>query len=268
MVHITGFGGTGPDRGLRAYDGIIQAMSGIPELTGAPAGEPVLVGTFVADHLAAYQATLAVLFALQRRARTGKGAFVDVSMLQAYSATLAHEVGEALAGRSRPRAGNKVPTAFANTFPTADGHVYLAPLGEDLWQAFCRALDRPDWLDRLDYEAAVGPRRSEAEQGVVAWCSSRTREQVAEVMRAHGVPCGPVRTVAEAARSALSAGGAPFRQVHSPGGQVFTVPAPVAPVGLSGSPRREVVPGLGEHTQELLQELAERSATPSGRRPP
>lgn len=263
MVHITGFGGSGPDRGLRAYDGIVQAMSGIPELTGPPDGDPVLVGAFVADHLAAYQAALAVLFALQRRARTGEGAFVDVSMLQAYSATLAHEVGEALAGRTRPRVGNRVPTAFANTFAAADGHVYLAPLGEERWVTFSRALGRPGWMD---YDSAVGPRREEAERVVAAWCAVRTREQVAEVMRACGVPCGPVRTVAEAARGALAAGGAPYRQVTSPGGQRFTVPAPVAPVGLTSSPRREVVPALGEHTQEVLAELAERASSAPGPR--
>jgi crotonobetainyl-CoA:carnitine CoA-transferase CaiB-like acyl-CoA transferase len=255
MVHITGFGTTGPDREARAYDGIIQGMSGIPELTGPPDVPPVLVGAFLADHLAAYQATMAVLFALQRRARTGRGAFVDISMLEAYSATLAHEVGEALAGRSRPRAANRVPTAFANTFLAADGYVYLAPLGEDRWRAFSSAIGREDWIGQLDYDAAVTDRRDEAEQEVSAWCAGRSRHEVTEIMRACGVPAGPVRTVAEAGRYALDSGRDTLMQVRSPEGQSFTVPAPIARVGLTDSPRRNEVPGLGQHTDGVLGEL-------------
>jgi CoA:oxalate CoA-transferase len=256
MVHITGFGSTGPDRELRAYDGIIQAMSGIPELTGPADAEPVLVGAFVADHLAAYQAAMSVLFALQRRGRTGDGAFVDVSMLEAYSATLAHEVGEALAGRSRPRAANRVPTAFSNTFRAADGHVYLAPLGENRWQAFSRAIGREDWIGQLDYEAAVGARRDEAEAAVTTWSRDRSRDQVCAVMRTWGVPCGPVRTVEEAGRHALTNGRGTLTEVRAPDGQPLVVPAPVAPVGLTDSPRRDAVPAAGQHTKEVLGALA------------
>lgn len=263
MVHITGFGSTGPDRELRAFDGIIQAMSGIPELTGSPDSEPVLVGAFVADHLAAYQATMAVLFALQRRVRTGEGAFVDVSMLEAYSAPLAHEVGETLAGRSRPRAANRAPTAFSNTFLAADGYVYLAPLGEDRWQAFSRAIGREDWIGRLDYDAAVTDRREEAEAGVAAWCGPRARHDIAEVMRACGVPYGPVRTVEEAGRHALATGRGALMQVRSPGGKSLTVPGPVARVGLTDSPRRHEVPGVGQHTEEVLGELARLRSVPA-----
>lgn len=265
MVHITGFGSTGPDRDLRAYDGIIQAMSGIPELTGPPDGDPVLVGAYLADHLAAYQATMAVLFALQRRARTGRGAFVDVSMLEAYMATLAHEVGEALAGRPRPRAGNRVPTAFADTFPAADGHVFLAPIGEDCWQRFCQALGRDDWVSGLDYASAVADRRLEAEAGVRAWCAERTRDQIAELMRQWRVPSGPVRTVEEAGRHAVASGRTSLAQVRTPTGRPLIVPGPVARVGLSGSLRRDQVPALGEHTDEVLRGAARsQAAWPAG----
>lgn len=268
MVHITGFGSTGPDRGLRAYDGIIQSMSGIPELTGSADSGPVLVGTFLADHLAAYQATMAVLFALHRRTRTGLGGFIDVSMLEAYSAPLAHEIGEALAGRTRPRSANRVPTAFANTFRAADGYVYLAPLGQDQWQVFSRAIGQEAWIGRLDYDAAVAERRAEAEATVSAWCAARSRAEVAEAMTSAGVPHGPVRTVAEAGCHALGNGRAALTQVRSPDGRSFTVPGPVAQVGLTRATRRQEVPVLGEHTAEVLAELAQRRAAPGAGREP
>ncbi|WP_219416506.1 CaiB/BaiF CoA transferase family protein [Pseudonocardia nigra] len=260
MVHITGFGSTGPDRGLLAYDGIIQAMSGVAELTGTQESGPVFVGAFVADHIAAYQAALGAMFALHRRARTGEGAFVDISMLDAYSGTLAHEIGEALAGRPHVRAGNGVPTAFANTFPTTDGHIYLAPLGEDRWQAFCRAIGQLGWIGELTYDDAISRRREEAEKHVAEWCASRSRTDITELMRAAGVPCGPVWSAEERARHAADSGRGAISEVRSPAGRALTVPGPVSAVGLTISPRRAWVPALGEHTAEVLAEL--RTACP------
>src|ERR1700729_1726787 len=79
FVHITGFRTEGAARDYGAYDGIIQAMSGVPWLSGEPGGPPVFVGAFVADQLAAMQGALGAVLALHRRAATGTGGFVEVS---------------------------------------------------------------------------------------------------------------------------------------------------------------------------------------------
>lgn len=255
MVHITGFGGRGTDRNRLAYDGIIQAMSGIPELTGTPDSGPVFVGAFIADHIAAQHAALGALFALHRRARTGTGAFVDISMLDAYTGTLAHEVGEALDGRPHRRMGNRVPTAFANTFRARDGHVYLAPLGEHRWQMFCRAIGHENWIGELTYGDAIAGRRQEAEQRVAEWCSTRSRTEIVTHLGEFGVPAGPVWTVEESAQHAMESGRDAFMHIETPKGQALVAPGPVAAVGITSSPRRSTVPALGEHTEEVLHEL-------------
>jgi crotonobetainyl-CoA:carnitine CoA-transferase CaiB-like acyl-CoA transferase len=80
-VHITGFGRNTPYQDRPAFDGVIQAMSGLMHLTGEPDGPPMLAGIFVPDHLTGLYAALATSFALQRRALTGEGSFTDLAML-------------------------------------------------------------------------------------------------------------------------------------------------------------------------------------------
>ncbi|MET0419920.1 MAG: CoA transferase, partial [Actinoplanes sp.] len=191
MVHVTGFGAGG---GGGAYDGVIQAMGGIADLTGQPGGEATFVGAFVADHVAAYHATIAVLMALRQRESTGEGAFADVSMLDSYTAMLAHEVGLAAAGVPRGRWGNQVQTAFANVFPALDGQVFLAPLADGAWQRFWAVLGRTE----VTYDESTGPDRERLERLVSSWTSIRTVSDVLTAMHAAGVAAGPVRSVGQA----------------------------------------------------------------------
>lgn len=163
FVHITGFGSRGAGSDYGAYDGIIQAMSGVPSLTGQPGGPPVFTGAFVADHLAATQAAVGALLGLSRRGVTGTGSYVDICMLEGYLTTLAHHVGSALdVGEVRDANGNMVPTAFANTFPASDGLVYLAPLAPAAWQALCTVIDAPRWLAGAEPRWRIRDGRAEA----------------------------------------------------------------------------------------------------------
>ena len=258
MVHITGFGATSKDRDLRAYDGVIQAMSGIPDFTGTEESGPVFVGAFVADHVAAYHAALGAMFALRKRELTGKGEYVDISMLEAYSATGAHAVGAALENQPLTPTGNAVPMAYANTFLASDGWIYLAPLGDDAWQAFCHAIDRPDWAEEISYASAIFERREETEGIVTQWCQAHTRDEIAAIMKANNLPCGPVLTPAENAKHSMDDGRGGVVEVDAPGGRSFVVPGPVAPVGLSAAANRWVVPRVGQHTAEVLEAIAAR----------
>src|SRR5699024_3112905 len=81
MVHITGFGLTGPEKNRNAYDGIIQAMSGVTDLSGEPDGPPMKTGVYVADHVAAFQGALGGMLALYSKEKTGTGQLVDIGML-------------------------------------------------------------------------------------------------------------------------------------------------------------------------------------------
>ncbi len=255
MAHITGFGATGPDRGLRAYDGIIQAMSGIAEMSGTPESGPMFANAWIADHIASYQTALGIMFALYRRKLTGEGEFVDIGMLESYAATSAHAIEASLMGEPVRPMGNKLEMSYADTFVASDGSIFLSPLSQETWERFCKAIGETTWVDEISYEAATFDRRDETAKVVAAWCEGRTRAEIAEVMSAYGVPCGPVQSSKEYAEHALQTGSRSIVEVTAPSGQQFKVPGPIAPVGLSQSARRWQVPGLGEHTAEVLAEL-------------
>lgn len=256
FVHITGFGTDGPGREYGAYDGIIQAMSGVPSLTGQPGGPPVFVGAFVADHLAATQAAVGALLGLARRGSTGTGGYVDISMLDGYLTTLAHHVGSALDVGVIPQAeGNKVPTAFANTFPASDGLVYLAPLAPAAWQALCKVISAPQWLAEAAPRWRIEDGRAEAERVVAEWTARRTRREIIEELRAVRVPCGPVNDVAEAVRDPVHNGRVPVVSVLMPSGRQVHVPGPEVRLGEPATGCPPAVPAAGEHTAEVLAEL-------------
>ena len=256
FVHITGFGSNGTAREYGAYDGIIQAMSGVPSLTGEPGSPPVFVGAFVADHLAAMQAAVGALLGLARRGATGTGGYVDISMLDGYMSTLAHHVGSALDAELVPAAnGNKVPTAFANTFPASDGYVYLAPLAPAAWQAFCEVIDAPQWLADAEPQWRIQDGRSEVERVVSEWTARRTRREIIEELRAARVPCGPVNDVAEAVTDPVHHGRKPIVTVLMPSGRQWHVPGPEVRLGDRAADGPTAVPAAGEHTAEVLAEL-------------
>jgi CoA:oxalate CoA-transferase len=254
FVHITGFGSEGPAREFGAYDGIIQAMSGVPWLSGEPGGPPVFVGAFVADQLAAMQGALGAVLALHRRAQTGTGGFVPVSMLDGYLTALAHHVGSALDLGEVPAANrNQVPTAFANTFPAADGHVYVAPLAPAAWQAFCQVIGAPPWLADSEPRWRITEGRNKAEEVVAAWTASRRRSDIIAELRAAGVPCGPVNDVAEAVTDPVHQGRDPITTVRMRSGRQLHVPGPEVRLGAAAG--ELAVPAAGQHTAEVLAEL-------------
>jgi CoA:oxalate CoA-transferase len=255
FVHITGFGTEGAAREHGAYDGIIQAMSGVPWLSGEPGGPPVFVGAFVADQLAAMQGALGAVLALHRRAETGTGGFVEVSMLDGYLTALAHHVGSALDLGEVPAANrNQVPTAFANTFPAADGHVYLAPLAPAAWQAFCKVIGAPPWLADSEPRWRITEGRDKAEEVVAAWTAGRRRSDIIAELRAAGVPCGPVNDVAEAVTDPVHEGRDPITTVRMRSGRQLHVPGPEVRLG-GRAPGELPIPAAGQHTAEVLAEL-------------
>jgi CoA:oxalate CoA-transferase len=262
-AHITGFGSTGADRDFGAYDGIIQSMSGVPSLTGS-GEEPVLVGPFVADHLAAAHAAIGIMAALAARRNDpgSSGSFVDLSMLGAYTTVLAHHVGDAVDNGTEPKTtGNLVPIAFANTFAAADGHVYLAPLSPAAWRAFCLATEMPEWLAAADRQWILREGRAIAEEPVAEWCRTRTRQEIVVALRNVGVPCGPVRTVSENAQDPVLWERGHLIEVDAPvaaggrGRAEVTVPGPVFGGANDSARGSRRVSEAGEHTREVLAEV-------------
>jgi crotonobetainyl-CoA:carnitine CoA-transferase CaiB-like acyl-CoA transferase len=198
---ITGFGQTGPYAPRAGYDFIIQAMGGIMDLTGEPDGEPQKPGVAYADLFTGLYGTIAVLAALQLRARTGRGQWIDLGLFDTQLAVLANQATNYLIGGAAPRRmGNAHPNIVPyQVFAAADGPLVIACGNDGQFARLCTALGLE--LDR-DPRFATNPARIAHRGELVAALGARLaglrRADVLAAMEAGGVPAGPINTVAEA----------------------------------------------------------------------
>lgn len=255
---VSGYGPDGPWGGKPGYDAIAQGEGGLMSITGMPDGPPTRVGASVADVLAGMTAFQGILLALVRRQRTGEGGQVDVSLLESLLAPLSyHASAYLLAGQVPTRLGNRHPSlAPYETFEAADGHVIVGVGNDSLWRAFCAAIDRADLVSEPAFATnALRVRNYEALRARVA---PVLRERaVAEWLRRldqAGIPCGRVRTVAEALDSdQVRARGLLLDVDHPTLGPGRYLGSPIHLTG-AGRGSRRPPPLLGQHTQEVLAE--------------
>jgi crotonobetainyl-CoA:carnitine CoA-transferase CaiB-like acyl-CoA transferase len=257
---ISGFGQDGPLRDLPAYDQIIQGMSGIMSITGAPDNAPYRVGYPVADTIGGLTAAMAVTAALADRQRT-QGVFIDVSMLEAVMATMGWAVSNYLvAGREPQPLGNDNVTASpSGTFRTGDGLLNIAANKQEQWEAVCQVLGHAEWTGDprfIDRHARLLHRRELTGLIEAAMASGSTDDWWRRLIDA-GVPAGPVYSVAQAlAHPQVAQRGMVGQFGDAPGvgrdirlvrtGFKLDGEAPAV-----GAPP----PRLGEHTAALLAEL-------------
>ena len=257
---ISGFGQDGPLRDLPAYDQIIQGMSGVMSITGAPDTAPYRVGYPVADTLGGLTAAFAVASALADRHRTG-GVFIDVSMLEAAMATMGWAVSNHLiAGKPpRPLGNDNVTASPSGTFRTGDGLLNIAANKQAQFEAVCRVLGHPEW--RTDPRFAERQARLNHRAELTALLEQALAAQPAQtwwkLLNDAGVPAGPVYTVPEALQHPQVAGRGmvgEFKNVPGVGRDIRVVRT-----GFKLNGQAPAVdtppPRLGEHTTALLAEL-------------
>jgi crotonobetainyl-CoA:carnitine CoA-transferase CaiB-like acyl-CoA transferase len=202
---VSGYGQSGPLRDWPAIDNIVQATSGMMSLGGEPGDPPMRVGFPVVDTLTGQTAAFAILAALFRRQRNGRGEYIDVAMMDASLAFMTSAVVPFLVtGRPLERTGNTgysgQPTAAL--FECGDGKlVSLGVVQQNQFEALARLLERPDWLTEPRY-ASGDLRRANAaalQADLTAVLRGRGAAEWEARMSAAGIPCGMVRDVAEAA---------------------------------------------------------------------
>ena len=251
---ISGYGATGPRRDLPGYDLVVQAESGLMDVTGFPVTGPTKVGVAITDCLAALYAVQGILLAHIARERTGQGQFVDIALLDSAVSVLALPSGIAAAtGRSPGRLGNQHPSlAPYEPYPAADGLVIVAVANPRLWSRFCAALGAAS-LEH-DPRFATNTDRVANREALNAYIRDlfrdRTVDWVVERLTAAGVPCGRVRTIDEVLQDAQLAARRMLVDVPVGGG---TVKVPGNPIRLSNVQDIPVAPppALGEHTEEV-----------------
>jgi crotonobetainyl-CoA:carnitine CoA-transferase CaiB-like acyl-CoA transferase len=260
LVHasVSGYGPDGPWGGRPGYDAVIQGEGGLMSLTGAPDGPAFRVGASIVDVLAGMTAFQGIVLALLRRARTGEGGRVDVSLLESLLATFAyHNSTYLLTGAVPGRLGNRHPSlAPYETFEAADGPVVLAVGSEGLWRAFCRSLGEPELAE--DPRFRTNALRVTNYGALRAHLAPRLRARKVDEWladwEATGIPCGRVRTVAEALDlPQVAARGLLVDVDHPLAGPGRYVGSPIHLSGAERSSRR-APPALGQHTDEILSE--------------
>ena len=257
---ISGFGQDGPLRDLRAYDQIIQGMSGVMSVTGSPEAAPLRVGYPVADTIGGMTAAFAVAAALADRQRS-EAVFIDVSMLEATMATMGWAVSNFLvAGREpQPMGNDNVTASPSGTFRTGDGLINIAANKQEQFEAVCRVVGRSEWVSHphfADRHARL-QHRAELKTLLEEALSARSTEAWWQVLNDAGVPAGPVYSVPQALdHPQIAERGmlATYEDVPGVGRDVRIVRTGFklngqAPAVANPPPR------LGEHTDAILGEL-------------
>ena len=265
---ISGYGHTGPRSKDPSYDLVIQAESGLMDITGTPDGLPTKVGISLADVVGGMTAVEGVLLALLHRGKTGKGQKVDISLLDSILALFTYQTqGYFTTGRPPQRRGNLHPTITPyESFATQDGHIILAVGNEGQWRAFCQlvksSLSDSDGSvsaaleeKRFSTNASRVEHRGELRDLLEKLLPSRTTDQWLEMLTAADIPCGRINHVSDILESELLRAREMIQEIDHPKvGRMRTVGIPVK---LSDSPGeiRLPPPLLGEHTEEILAEL-------------
>lgn len=256
---ISGFGQDGPLRAMPAYDQIVQGMSGVMSITGAPETAPYRVGYPVADTVGGMTAAFAVAAALAEKDRQAH--FIDVSMLEATMATMGWVVSNYLvAGKTPAPMGNENFTASpSGTFKTGDGLLNIAANKQEQFEAVCDVVGRPALKSddrfakrqaRLDNRVAL---KAELEDALSEKSASDWRHLLNEA----GVPAGRVLSVPDAVTHPQIAERGMIAEFADPPGVGRDIKLVRTGYKVDGEPAQvaEPPPTLGQHSDDILQEL-------------
>jgi len=257
----SGFGQTGPERHRSALDIIVQGMGGIMSITGEPGGPPVRPGISLGDIAAGLYTAIGVLGALHERESSGRGQFVDISMLDCQIAILENAFVRYFATGEAPKAiGTRHPlTTPFQAFPTADGWIVLAVSWgvENQWELFCATIGLRELIDDRRFDTpGLRTRNHDALEPLLNEALRRkTTSEWLRELDAIALPCGPLNDIPSAAEQPQVKARGMLVDVQHPSG--FSLKVPDTPVKLSRTPGgiQGPPPAIGEHTDAVLRSL-------------
>ncbi|HET7235266.1 MAG TPA: CoA transferase [Actinomycetota bacterium] len=254
---LTAFGEAEGSEARPGYDIIVQALSGLMSITGQPGGEPTKVGVALLDVVCGLYAANAIQAALLRRAETGRGGRVSVSLFDASVAAMVNQAANYLLGDLVPGPlGNQHPNIVPyQLFDAADRPFILAAGNDRLFERACEVIGRPELAqdERFATNASRVRNREELIPILAAAFSTRPAAEWLTALEAAAVPSAPVRAMDEV--FSAPEGAASLQRVDDPGHGLLRLVA--SPIRLDGSPTpvRRPPPLLGEHTDDVLGEL-------------
>jgi formyl-CoA transferase len=259
LASISGFGQDGPYVKRPGFDQIAQGMSGLMSVTGFPGHGPVRTGAAIADLTGGLYAAIGVMVALLEREHSGKGQWVQSSLLQAGISLLDFQAARYLIeGDVPPQVGNDHPTSMpTSAYKTKDGHINVAASGEGMWAGLCKAIGREDLLASPDFKG--GKKRAENRKKLNAAIEEallkKTGAEWIEILNEAGIPCGPIYTIDQVfADPQVKHLGIAATVEHPKLGRKQILANAAT---LSRTPARVATPTpeIGEHTDEVLREL-------------
>ncbi|WP_329114980.1 CaiB/BaiF CoA transferase family protein [Streptomyces sp. NBC_01465] len=258
-VDISGYGAGGPYADKRAYDMLVQCEAGLVSVTGTP-GQPVKAGIPAADISAAMYAFSGVLAALLRRATTGLGGPVEISMLECLAEWMGHPLHHGMHGGEAPARTGVAHAVIApyNAYGTADGgQVLLSVQNDREWRRLAeQILEQPELAADPDFatNAARTAHRERTDAVVAAALAPLNAGEAVKRLEGAGIACARLNTVADVAAHPQLAARDRWREVETAVGPLRAL---LPPVNLPGGedPSMGAVPTLGEHTDTLLSAL-------------
>ena len=256
---ISGFGQDGPYGHLPGFDQVAQGMGGLMSITGLPGQGPVRAGIPVADLSAGLYTALGILTALIGRQHSGTGQWVKASLLEAQIAMLDFQAERWLLDEEvAPQAGNNHPTGIpTGVFATSDGHINIAATGAKIYERFCKAMQRSDWLtdERFSSPQARSKNRDAMNAEIETITVGRSSKAWIETFNDAGVPAGYIYSINEVFDDPQVQHLQMASPVHHP--KLGDISLVAQPVKLSEAPFRirSATPELGEHTDEVLRAI-------------
>ena len=257
-VSITGFGESGPYAGQRAYDPVIQALSGLAEIQrDRDTGRPRMVRTIIADYTTALTAAQAITAALFARERSGQGQHVRIAMLDAMISYLWPEAMPSLTfvGEEQDPSDGEVGPDLV--FATQDRYITAGALSDDEWAGMCRALKREDLIDDPRFKTAHLRSKNAVERREIAtaelekWMAS----EILPRLLANDVPSAPVLTRFELLKEPQVRENKILEEHESPAFGKVRLPRPAARFDRTPADIRQLAPLLGADSAAILAEL-------------
>jgi formyl-CoA transferase len=259
LASISGFGQDGPYRERPGFDQIAQGMSGLMSVTGAPGKGPMRTGAAIADIAAGLFAALGVMTALLERETSGRGQWVQSSLLQSGIALLDFQAARYLMkGEVPPQVGNDHPTSMpTSAYTTADGYINVGASGEGMWQRLCEAIGRRELLEAPEFRGAEKRAQNRAQLNAVLneSLSKDTSARWVEKLNAAGVPCGPIYSVDQVFADPQVQHLEAAAEVAHPRLGRFKVVNQAVKLSRTPATLTAATPEVGEHTDEILAEL-------------
>ena len=257
---ITGFGQDGPYANHPGYDLLIQAMGGIMDITGEADGDPCKVGVAFADIFTGLYGVIGVQAALAKREQSGRGEYIDMSLLDCMVAVLANQAMNYLVtGKPPRRFGNQHPNIVPyQSFATRDGYVVIAVANDTQFARLCEVLG----VEALAKEKrfATNPARVSNREALIGILSEKiakwSREDLLSAL-SEKIPAGPISDLSEVFSNAqlihrgMCVG---VQDANVAGGELSLLRLPILFGGMDIAPMR-VAPRLGEHSEEILREI-------------